>query len=155
MTAKDFELPATIMELVLSSTEMMGRSSTRTELARAVTEAQYARSSANEFLEVHFKSGKRDTLYRGDMASGAIIAAIVERAKSLAIGRSIQSGIETFLSREDLLTALTNEYAENDLFPSTDITEDWMKLTDFDPENVVRLGPVRPRKSHALNSGMV
>jgi proteasome-associated ATPase len=48
------------------------------------------------------------------------------------------------LTREDLLTALRIEHRENDLFPSTDLTEDWLKLTDFDPENVVRLGPIRP-----------
>ena len=35
------------------------------------------------------------------------------------------------------------EYRENDLFPPSDITEDWLKLTDFDPGNVVRLSPYR------------
>jgi len=44
------------------------------------------------------------------------------------------------------LAALKAEYAENDLFPATDVTEDWLKLTDFDPDNVIRLGPIRPRK---------
>ena len=31
--------------------------------------------------------------------------------------------------------------------PATDLTEDGLKLTDFDPENVVKLGPVRAKKS--------
>ncbi|HMO67048.1 MAG TPA: peptidase, partial [Verrucomicrobiota bacterium] len=73
--------------------------------------------------------------------------AIVERSKDLAIHRAIAAGGETALMREDLLAALAKEYVENELFPPTDNTEDWLKLTDFDPENVVRLGPVKPRKA--------
>ncbi|MDB6023283.1 MAG: spoVK [Pedosphaera sp.] len=127
----------------------------RSELARAVTEAHYARTPSNQFLEIVFRSGKKDFLYRGDLASGAIIAAVVERAKSFAIKRSIETAQETHLTREDLLQALQREYEENDLFPPTDVTEDWLKLTDFDPENVIKLGPVRPLKKDALGSGVV
>jgi hypothetical protein len=28
-----------------------------------------------------------------------------------------------------------------------------MKLTDFDPDNVIRLGPVRPRKPENIGGG--
>ncbi|MBI2950113.1 MAG: AAA family ATPase [Verrucomicrobia bacterium] len=127
----------------------------KTDLASAVTHAQFNRTPENQFLEVVYRSGKKDVLYRGDLASGAIIAAVVERAKSFAIKRSIETKMPTSLTREDLLLALEKEYAENDLFPATDLTEDWLKLTDFDPDNVVRLGPVRPRKSESLGSGIV
>jgi proteasome-associated ATPase len=118
----------------------------RADLARAIAEAHYARTPENEFLEVVYRSGRRDVLTRGDLASGAIIAAVVERAKSLAIKRAIASETAGELTREDLLTSLRLEHAENDLFPASDLTEDWLKLTDFDPENVVRLGPIRARK---------
>ena len=124
-------------------------------LAKAVSEAHYAHSTDNQFLEIVYRSGKKDFLYRGDLASGAIIAAVVERAKSLAIKRSIDTKVETHLTREDLLTSLRLEYAENDLFPPTDITEDWLKLTDFDPENVIKLGPVRMRKEDSLGKGII
>jgi proteasome-associated ATPase len=118
-------------------------------LADVVTKAQYAHTAENQFLEVQYRSGRKDTLYRGQLASGAIIAAVVDRAKSLAIKRSIETQAETQITRDDLLAALKAEYLENDLFPATDITEDWLKLTDFDPENVIRLGPIRPRKPEA------
>jgi len=124
-------------------------------LAKAVTDAHFAHVPANQFLEVIYRSGKKDFLYRGDLASGAIIAAVVERAKGLAIKRSIATEQETMLTREDLLAAVEREHEENDLFPPTDITEDWLKLTDFDPENVIKLGPVRPRKADAMGSGVV
>jgi proteasome-associated ATPase len=124
-------------------------------MAQAITEMHYARTVENQFLEITYRSGKKDFLYRGDLGSGAIIAAIVERAKSVAIKRSIETKQETHLSRVDLAQALQKEYAENDLFPPTDITEDWLKLTDFDPENVIKLAPVRPRKKDWLGSGIV
>ncbi len=125
----------------------------KTVLAKTITDEHFARTPENQFLEVIYRSGRKDALYRGDLASGAIIAAVVERAKSLAIKRSIETKQETQLTREDLSAALQREHAENDLFPATDLTEDWLKLTDFDPENVVKLGPVRPRKGET--SGVV
>ena len=115
----------------------------REGLIEAVSEAHYAKTEANRFLDVTYRSGRREQLYRGDLASGAIIAAIVERAKELAIGRSIVAKKDSPITRQDLFTALDREYRENDVFPPSDITEDWMKLTDFDPENVVRLAPYR------------
>jgi len=124
-------------------------------MAQAITETHYAKTVENQFLEITYRSGKKDFLYRGDLASGAIIAAIVERAKSLAIKRSIETKLETNLTREDLVQALQKEYSENDLFPPTDITEDWLKLTDFDPENVIKLAPIRPRKKDLLGSGII
>ena len=116
----------------------------RDALVDCVVEAHYAKTDENRFLDVTYRSGRHDYLYRGDLASGAIIAAIVERAKEYAIKRSIEIGDESPLSRQDLLNALMKEYRENDLFPPSDITEDWLKLTDFDPGNVVRLSPYRP-----------
>src|SRR5205807_619104 len=50
---------------------------------------QFARREENKFLEVTFRSGRKEMLYRSDLISGAIIASIVERAKATAIKRSI------------------------------------------------------------------
>ena len=127
----------------------------KSDLARAAVQFHYGRSEENQFLEVVYRSGKRDILYRGDLASGAIIAAVVERAKSLAIKRAIETKQETHLTREYLLAALQREYQENDLFPSTDVTEDWLKLTDFDPDNVIKLGPIRPRRPDSIGNAIV
>ena len=110
-----------------------------------VTRRHFERVAENEFLEVGYRSGRKETLYRGDLASGAIIAAVVERAKGLAIRRAVKDGQDPGIGRGDLENALRLEHLENDLFPGSDLTEDWLKLTDFDPENVVRLGPVRKR----------
>ncbi len=125
----------------------------RLDLIDAVVRAHYARTEENRFLEVSYRSGRREHLYRGDLASGAIIAAIVERAKEYAIGRSIAEKREMPITRRDLLDALAKEYRENDVFPPNDITEDWLKLTDFNPENVVRLSPYKAAPQDGRPSG--
>jgi proteasome-associated ATPase len=105
---------------------------------------QFARRDQNKFLEVTLRSGRKETLYRSDLISGAIIASIVERAKGIAIKRAIGTQQEEGIRETDLQLAFNAEYAENDIFPATDITEDWLKLIDYDPENVVKISPVRP-----------
>ena len=108
-----------------------------------VIEAQFARREENKFLEITLRSGRKEMLYRSDLMSGAIIASIVERAKGMAIKRSIATNEEHGISENDLQQAFVAEFNENDIFPPTDITEDWFKLIDFDPENVVKISPVR------------
>jgi proteasome-associated ATPase len=108
-----------------------------------VLEVQFARREENKFLEITLRSGRKETLYRSDLLSGAIIASIVERAKGLAIKRSIATQIDQGISETDLQQSFVAEFNENDIFPPTDITEDWFKLIDFDPENVVKISPVR------------
>src|SRR5467141_2560065 len=105
---------------------------------------QFARRDENKFLEVTLRSGRKETLYRSDLISGAIIASIVERAKAIAIKRAIGTQQDEGIRETDLQLAFNAEYAENDIFPATDITEDWLKLIDYDPENVVKIAPVRP-----------
>jgi proteasome-associated ATPase len=126
----------------------------RDALVDAIVESHYGHSDENRFLDITFRSGRHDFLYRGDLASGAIIAAIVERAKEYAIKRSIEEKNESPIKLQDLLEALSKEYRENELFPPSDITEDWLKLTDFDPGNVVRLSPYRQSGAAQMSSAV-
>src|SRR3982750_2560853 len=105
---------------------------------------QFTRRDENKFLEVTLRSGRKEILSRSDLISGAIIASIVERAKAGAIKRAIanQTGGEG-ITEQDLQVSFHAEYAENDIFPPTDITEDWLKLIDYDPDYVVKIAPVR------------
>ena len=135
-------------------TEDLPMTGARDELVEAVVHNHFDKTEANRFLDITYRSGRHDYLFRGDLASGAIIAGIVERAKELAIKRSIEQQTESPITREDLFAAIEKEYHENDLFPPSDITEDWLKLTDFDPGNVVRLAPCR-RDDRGEGSGSV
>jgi proteasome-associated ATPase len=119
---------------------------------------QFARRDENKFLEVTLRSGRKEVLYRGDLISGAIIASVVERAKGMAIKRAISSQRTSAdspaaevadpgfsgITEQDLQMSFHAEYAENDIFPPTDVVEDWLKLIDYDPEYVVKIAPVRP-----------
>src|SRR5881409_1608983 len=127
------------------------------QLIERFVDWQFARRDENRFLEVTVRSGRKETLYRSDLISGAIIASIVERAKAMAIKRAIATQQEEGIRETDLQLAFNAEYMENDIFPTTDITEDWLKLIDYDPENVVKISPVKPvsdARAHAT-SGVI
>jgi proteasome-associated ATPase len=113
------------------------------QLIDKLIDLQFSHRDENRFLNITMRSGKKEVLYRGDLISGAIIASIVERAKGIAIKRAIASAQEEGISADDLSASLDAEYLENDIFPPSDITEDWLQLIDYDSENVVKVSPVR------------
>ena len=126
---------------------------------------QFAKRDENKFLEVTLRSGRKEILYRSDLISGAIIASVVERAKGMAIKRAIavRAGLaespETIpdegITEQDLQMSFHAEYAENDIFPPTDVVEDWLKLIDYDPEYVVKIAPFHPNSPRPSNLGGV
>ncbi len=126
------------------------------KLADSLVDTVFAKRDENKFLSITLRSGKKETLYRGDLISGAIIASIVERAKGLAIKRAIASQQEEGISESDLRGSLEAEYLENDIFPPSDITEDWLSA------HRLRLGergqgralPARTRSRGAERGGM-
>jgi len=115
----------------------------RQALIETATKALFARTEDTKFLEVALRSGRTESLHFGDLASGALIDNIVQRAKESAIKRAIADNTieQAGVSEEDLLEAVRSEYRENEVFPPTDSVEDWLKLLDYDPENVVRVQP--------------
>src|SRR4029453_12003656 len=119
------------------------RASAIDALIERLLETQFAKREENRLLEVTLRSGRKEALYRSDVISGAIIASVVERPKGMAIKRSIAGGQDEGVSEVDLQVAYNAEYLENEILPATDITEDWLKLIDYDPDNVVKISPVR------------
>jgi proteasome-associated ATPase len=114
------------------------------KLVERFVDWQFARRDENKFLEVTLRSGRKEVLYRADLLSGAIIASVVERAKGMAIKRAIANQRDEGIMEQDLQASFNGEYIENDIFPPSDITEDWLKLVDYDSDNVVKIAPVRP-----------
>jgi len=98
-----------------------------------------------EFLQVYLRNGGVETLYWRDMVSGALIKSVVDRAKELAIRRAIEEpSVEHGIRPDDLKRAIEMEYRENEIFPKSDVMEDWLKLIDYEPENVASVKPIRP-----------
>ena len=121
----------------------------REMLVEKTTEFIWSKTHETEFMEVYLRNGSVDTLYWKDLVSGALLTSIVERAKDYAIKRSIDvKSTKEGVSWEDLERAVRTEYKENEIFPKTDNLEDWLKLLDYEPENVVRLNPIKPKKGN-------
>ncbi len=112
-------------------------------------EELWAKRDDTRFLEIELRDGHRETLHRGDLASGAVIASVVQRAKETAIKRSIAEGKESGVTADDLYEAIANEYQESEIFPSTGDVGDWLKLIDRDPERVAAVSPVSLKKNRA------
>jgi proteasome-associated ATPase len=124
------------------------REAARNALIDDATAYLFRRNEDTEFLEVYLRNGGVERLYWKDLVSGALLMSVVERAKDFAIRRSIEKQSHTEgVTAEDLRRAIRVEYKENEIFPKTDTQEDWLKLLDHEPENVVNLKPIRPKTS--------
>lgn len=123
----------------------------RRALVNGLVEELWAKSPPNEFMKVNLKSGRSETLYRKDLVSGALLKSIVDRAKDLAIQRHIlHPNQETGISAADLTQAMQNEFKENEIFPKSDLTEDWLELLDYPAENVASIKPVGPSRGEMV-----
>jgi len=114
-----------------------------TSLAQEVIERIFRKSDENRLLSVRLRSGQQKVLYRGDLVSGAILASIVQRAKEKAIDRTIQSGRPAALLEQDLFDAVTAEFREGEVLPPDDAAEEWLKLLDHHPEQVIGISSFR------------
>ena len=105
-------------------------------------------SQENRVLAIRLRNGRREILYRRDLLSGAVLAGIVRRAKERAIERAIQAGDQesTGLTLEDLLISTDQEFKESEIFPPDDSAEEWLKLLDYHPDQVVGVSTLKPGK---------
>jgi proteasome-associated ATPase len=112
-------------------------------LVEEVVEAIFKRTDENRLLSIRLRSGQNKVLYRGDLVSGAILSSIVQRAKEKAIDRTIQAGKPAGLLAQDLLDAVAEEFREGEMLPPDDAAEEWLKLLDHHPEQVVGVSSFR------------
>jgi proteasome-associated ATPase len=114
-------------------------------LVDAVLKALWTKSSDNEFLTISMRNGKSENLLRGELITGAIIESIVDRAKEMAIRRTLadspkeemETGWVSGIGESDLLAAMEQEFKENEIFPRTDSIADWLQLLDIESESVM------------------
>src|SRR5213083_400390 len=107
----------------------------------ATVEAMYSLSEENRFLEVTYANGDKEVLYFKDFSSGAMIESVVRRAKKLALKRYIGGG-EKGISTNDLLTAVREEFKENEDLPNTTNPGDWAKIAGKKGERIVYVRPL-------------
>jgi proteasome-associated ATPase len=112
-----------------------------TAMISGTVEAMYALSEENRFLEVTYANGDKEVLYFKDFSSGAMIESVVRRAKKLALKRYIGAG-EKGVRLDDLLTAVREEFKENEDLPNTTNPDDWAKIAGKKGERIVYVKPL-------------
>ena len=112
-----------------------------TAMIAATVEAMYALSEENRFLEVTYANGDKEVLYFKDFSSGAMIESVVRRAKKLALKRYIGRG-QKGITADDLLTAVREEFKENEDLPNTTNPDDWAKIAGKKGERIVYVKPL-------------
>ena len=95
----------------------------------------YSTEQRNEFLEVTYQNGDKETMYFRDFASGAMVENIVRRAKKLAIKRVIAGG-PGGITLDDLLHSVGQEHAEHEDLPNTTNPDDWAKIAGKKGERI-------------------
>jgi len=115
------------------------------DLVEHALSAIFSRIDENRLLSVRLRNGQNKVLYRSDLISGAILASIVQRAKEQAIDRMIASGgtDQGGMTLDDLVNAVHAEFREGEMLPPDDAAEEWLKLLDHHPEQVVGVSSFR------------
>ncbi len=101
-------------------------------------ESMYALSEENQYLEVTYANGDKETFYLKDFSSGALIEGIVSRAKKYAIKRLLATG-ERGVKGDDLLRAIRDEFKEHEDLPNTTNPDDWAKIAGKKADRIVHV----------------
>lgn len=97
------------------------------ELCSVVVDELFATTTANEYVEITYASGARQTLYVSDMVSGALLAAIVDRAKKLAIKDFLATGVRG-IGVEHVRQAVREEVAAGEDMATGVNPEEWARV---------------------------
>ncbi|AEG44208.1 proteasome ATPase [Isoptericola variabilis] len=114
-------------------------------MIRSVVERMYAEDEENQFLEVTYASGDKETLYFKDFNSGAMIQNVVDRAKKMAIKDFLATG-QRGIRVEHLLSACVDEFKENEDLPNTTNPDDWARISGKKGERIVFIRTIVQKK---------
>ncbi|WP_454856944.1 proteasome ATPase [Promicromonospora soli] len=111
----------------------------------SVVERMYSEDEENQFLEVTYASGDKETLFFKDFNSGAMIQNVVDRAKKNAIKDFLATG-QKGIRVEHLLTACVDEFKENEDLPNTTNPDDWARISGKKGERIVFIRTIVQKK---------
>jgi len=161
-SAKDILGKYLTSDLPLAESELTQHGSDRAtfihHLIETTIEAMYALTEENQFLEVTYANGEKETVYFKDFASGALIESVVSRAKKLAIKRAI-SGEAKGLNADDFLRGIREEFKEQEDLPNTTHPDDWAKIAGKKGEKIIHVRTLttdktsEPREIETLSVG--
>ncbi len=121
------------------------KSTARGKLVESAVAAMYEVSPENEFLEVTYQNGEKETLYFRDFASGAMIENIVRRAKKSGVKKRL-AGLGVGIGIDDIVEAVRQEFLEHEDLPNTTNPDDWAKISGRKGERIVFIRTLRSRE---------
>ena len=122
------------------------RQATVEAMIQSVVERMYAETEENQFLEVTYANGEKQIMFFKDFNSGAMIQNIVDRAKKLAIKDFLVTGSRG-LRVGHLMSAVVDEFAENEDLPNTTNPDDWARISGKKGERIVYIRTLISKKS--------
>lgn len=114
------------------------RERTIQDFIQKTIEQMYKVCDENKFLEVTYAQGSREIYYFKDFVSGAMIEHIVRRAKKYALKRFLSTQ-QSGLTCDDLLTAVKDEFKENEELPNTTNPDDWARIAGRKGDKIVNV----------------
>ena len=114
-------------------------------LSRVLVRDIYTRSSRRHLCDACNDQGQWSAIFLSDVASGAMLKNIVDRAKTKAVKASILGGDDVALNVELLGEAVEDEFAETRGSVMDVDPVQWSRINGMDNGRVVRIRPV-PRK---------
>ncbi len=137
----DIDLPFD-EQLVRAAGDM---ASARDQLVDTAVATMYDVTPNNEFLEVTYQNGEKETLYFRDFASGAMIENIVRRAKKSGVKKRL-AGLGAGIGIDDIVNAVRQEFLEHEDLPNTTNPDDWAKISGRKGERIVFIRTLRSRE---------
>ena len=114
-------------------------------LSRVLVRDIYTRSSRRHLCDACNDQGQWSAIFLSDVASGAMLKNIVDRAKTKAVKASILGGDDVALNVELLGEAVEDEFVETRGAVMDVDPVQWSRINGMDNGRVVRIRPV-PRK---------
>ena len=114
-------------------------------LSRVLVRDIYTRSSRRHLCDACHDQGQWSAIFLSDVASGAMLKNIVDRAKTKAVKASILGGDDVALNVELLGEAVEDEFVETRGSVMDVDPVQWSRINGMDNGRVVRIRPV-PRK---------
>ncbi|XCB30963.1 AAA family ATPase [Arcanobacterium hippocoleae] len=116
-------------DLPIHAAEIGGgtREAAVSRIAENAVEQLFARSEENRFLNLRYENGYQETLYAADLVSGAMIAAIVDRAKKFAIKDFLKNGASGITSKQ-MNAAIAEEISQNEDIAQISNPDEWARV---------------------------
>lgn len=101
----------------------------------------FARDANHRYVTLHFADGAAQELYWSDFVSGAMLANIVDRAKTAAIKEQLRSVnpelLSSGISLDHIRTAVSEEVRDNEDLPDTTNPTEWARIYGHSARKVV------------------